>query len=110
MSLRNRVTLIGRTGKEIEVHTFENGNKSATVSLATSDFYINKAGEKVEDTQWHNLVFYGKLIDIMEKYVSKGKEIAIEGKLHYRQYEDKDGVKRLFTEIKVEELLLLSNS
>lgn len=109
MSLRNRVTLIGRTGKEVEIHTFENGNKRATVSLATSDFYINQAGEKVEETQWHTLIVYGKLIDIVEKYVPKGKEIAIEGKLQYRQYDDKDGNKRSITEIKVDEILLLSN-
>lgn len=109
MSLRNRVTLIGRTGKEVEIHTFENGTKRATVSLATSDYYTNQAGEKVEDTQWHTLVIFGKLVDILEKYVPKGKEIAVEGKLQYRQYDDKDGTKHYVTEIRVEELLLLSN-
>ena len=109
MSLRNRVTLIGRTGKEVEIHTFENGTKRATVSLATSDYYTNQDGEKVEDTQWHTLVIFGKLVDILEKYVPKGKEIAVEGKLQYRQYDDKDGTKRYVTEIRVEELLLLSN-
>ncbi|MGX9986031.1 single-stranded DNA-binding protein [Chryseobacterium sp. POL2] len=109
MSLRNRVTLIGRTGKDAEIHTFENGSKKASVSLATSDFYINQNGEKVEETQWHNLVAYGKVIDIIERYVPKGKEIAIEGKIMYRNYEDKDGVKRQITEIRVEEILLLSN-
>lgn len=109
MSLRNRVTLIGRTGKEVEIHTFENGTKRATVTLATSDYYTNQVGEKVEDTQWHTLVIFGKLVDIAEKYVPKGKEIAIEGKLQYRQYDDKDGAKRYITEIRVEELLLLSN-
>lgn len=109
MSLRNRVTLIGRTGKEVEIHTFESGTKRANVSLATSDFYINQNGEKVEETQWHNLVGYGKIIDILEKYVPKGKEIAIEGKIMYRNYEDKDRVKRQITEIRIEEILLLSN-
>ncbi|SFI05840.1 single-stranded DNA-binding protein [Halpernia frigidisoli] len=106
MSLRNKVSLIGRTGKEVEIINFEKG-KLAKVSLATSDFYTNALGEKVEETQWHNLVVNGKLADIMEKYVTKGKEIAVEGKIQYRTYDDKEGVKRYFTEIRVEELVLL---
>jgi len=106
MSLRNKVTLIGRTGKEVEIVNFENG-KLAKVSLATSDYYTNAAGEKVEETQWHNLSVGGKLADIMEKYVEKGKEIAVEGKIVYRSYDDKDGVKRYITEIRVDELVLL---
>ena len=106
MSLRNKVTLIGHTGKEVEIVNFEKG-KLAKVSLATNDYYTNSLGEKVEETQWHNLVFNGKLADIMEKYVQKGKEIAVEGKLVYRTYDDKDGQKRYITEIRVEELLLL---
>ncbi|WP_373710294.1 single-stranded DNA-binding protein [Kaistella sp.] len=106
MSLRNKVTLIGRTGKEVEIVQFENG-KLAKVSLATSDHYTNAIGEKVEETQWHNLVCNGKLADIMEKYVEKGKEIAVEGKVIYRTYDDKDGTKRYITEIRVMEILLL---
>lgn len=106
MSLRNKVTLIGRTGKEVEIVQFENG-KLAKVSLATSDHYTNALGEKVEETQWHHLVAHGKLADIMEKYVEKGKEIAVEGQIKYKTYEDKDGVKRNFTEIRVDELVLL---
>ena len=108
MSLRNKVTLIGRTGKEVEIVKFENG-KLAKVSLATTDHYTNALGEKVEETQWHNLVVNGKLADIMEKYVEKGKEIAIEGKVVYRTYDDKEGVKRYITEIRVEELVLLGS-
>ena len=106
MSLRNKVTLIGHTGKEVEIVNFEKG-KIAKVTLATNDYYTNSLGERVEETQWHNLVFNGKLADIMEKYVQKGKEIAVEGKLTYRTYDDKDGQKRFFTEIRVEELVLL---
>lgn len=106
MSLRNKVTLIGRTGKDVEIVKFENG-KLAKVSLATSDHYTNGLGEKVEETQWHNLVVNGKLADIMEKYVEKGKEIAVEGKITYRTYEDKNGEKRHYTEIRVDELVLL---
>ena len=106
MSLRNKVTLIGRTGKDVEIVKFENG-KLAKVGLATTDHYTNALGEKVEETQWHSLSAGGKLADIMEKYVEKGKEIAVEGKVIYRTYDDKDGVKRYITEIRVEELVLL---
>ena len=107
MSLRNRVTLIGHTGKEVEVINFEKGMK-ASVSLATNDFYTNAMGEKVEETQWHSLVAFGKTAEIMQKYVPKGKEIAVEGKLMYRSY-DKDGQKIYITEIRVEELVLLGS-
>ena len=106
MSLRNKVTLIGHTGKEVEIVNFEKG-KLAKVTLATNDYYTNTLGEKVEETQWHSLSAGGKLADIMEKYVEKGKEIAVEGKVIYRTYDDKDGVKRYITEIRVEELVLL---
>ncbi|MFA7617381.1 MAG: single-stranded DNA-binding protein [Moheibacter sp.] len=108
MSIRNKVTLIGRTGKEVEIVNFENG-KLAKVSLATSDYFTNAKGEKVEETQWHNLVAYGRTADIMEKYVEKGDEIAVTGKLTYRNYEDKEGMKRYFTEIRMDELVLLSS-
>lgn len=106
MSLRNKVSLIGHTGQEVEIINFEKG-KMAKVSLATNDYYTNAAGEKVEETQWHNLIFNGKLADIMEKYVQKGKEIAVEGKIQYKTYDDKDGIKRYNTEIRVEELVML---
>ncbi|MBD8017760.1 MULTISPECIES: single-stranded DNA-binding protein [Kaistella] len=106
MSLRNKITLIGRTGKDVEIVNFENG-KIAKVSLATSDHYTNSLGEKVEETQWHNLVVPGKLADIMEKYVDKGKEIAVEGKVQYKSWDDKSGAKHYMTEIRVEELVLL---
>lgn len=108
MSIRNKVTLIGRTGKEVEMVKFENG-QLAKVSLATSEHYTNAKGEKVEETQWHNLVCYGKTAEIMEKYVEKGKEIAVEGKIVYKTYDDKDGQKRYITEIRVEELVLLGS-
>ena len=107
MSLRNKVTLIGRTGKEVEIVNFEKGFL-AKVSLATSDFYTNAKGEKVEETQWHNLVAYGKTAEVMKNYVEKGDEIAVEGKVTYRNYEDKEGRKRYFTEIKMDNLILLS--
>ncbi|MGB6083457.1 single-stranded DNA-binding protein [Moheibacter sp.] len=108
MSLRNKVTLIGRTGKDVETVNFENGIL-AKVSLATSDHYTNAKGEKVEDTQWHNLVAFGKTAEIMQKYVEKGNEIAVEGKIVYRNYDDKDGQKRYITEIRVDELVMVGN-
>jgi len=109
MSLRNKVTLIGYTGKEVETVTFDNGTLKASVSLATNDYYTNAQGEKVQETQWHNLIAFGKTAEILEKYVPKGKEIAIEGKITYRSYDDKDGNKRYVTEIRIDELLLLGN-
>ena len=105
MSLRNKVTLIGRTGKDVEIVKFENG-KLAKVSLATTDHYTNALGEKVEETQWHSLSAGGKLADIMEKYVEKGKEIAVEGKVVYRSWDDRDGVKHDIGEVRVEEVVL----
>lgn len=107
MSLRNKVTLIGRTGKDVEIVDFGNGIL-AKVSLATSDHFTNGKGEKVEDTQWHNLVAFGKTAELMQKYVNKGDELAIEGKVTYRNFDDKEGQKRYMTEIKIDELVFLS--
>lgn len=109
MSLRNKVTLIGHTGKEVEIVNFENGGVKASVTLATNDYYTNAQGERVEDTQWHNLVAYGKIAEIMQKHLVKGKEVAIEGKLTYRNYDGPDGQKRYITEIRVEEIVLLGS-
>lgn len=108
MSLRNKVTLIGRTGKEVETVDFGSG-MLARVSLATTDHYTNAKGEKMENTQWHNLVAFGKNAEILEKYVQKGKEIAIEGRIIYRNFEDKDGNKRYSTEIRIDELVLVGS-
>ena len=105
--MRNKVTLIGNIGNAPEVKELTGGKKVAKFSLATNETYKNKAGEKITDTQWHNLVAWGKTADIIEKYVKKGSEIAIEGKLLNRNYTDKDGVKRYVTEIQVNELVML---
>jgi len=104
-SLRNSVQLIGRLGKDPEVKTF-NSSKKASFSIATSDSYKNQKGEKVEDTQWHNIVMWGKLAGIAEKYLKKGKEIAIEGKLIHRVYES-NGEKKYMTEINVNDMVML---
>ena len=105
-SLRNSVKLIGRLGKDPEVKTFGE-KKKAAFSIATSDSYKNQKGEKVEDTQWHNLVIWGKLADVAGKYLKKGSEVAIEGKLIHRVYETDKGEKRYITEISVNELEML---
>ena len=106
-ALRNKVQLIGRLGQDPEIMSFEDGNKMAKFSIATDDSYKDKNGEKVERTQWHNVVVRGGLVNIVENYVTKGKEIAIEGKLTHRSYDDKDGNKRYTTEVVCNELLLL---
>jgi single-strand DNA-binding protein len=106
-NLRNKVNLIGNLGNNPEVKVFESGKKMVRLSLATSENYKNTNGEKVEETQWHNLVAWGKTADIAEKYLQKGSELAIEGKLTYRSYEDKNGEKKYITEIVVNELMML---
>ncbi len=106
-TLRNKVQLIGNLGKDPEIITLESGKKLAKFSLATNDSYKNAEGEKVTQTDWHNLIAWGKTAEIVEKYVTKGKEIAIEGKLTSRSYETKEGEKRYVTEIVVNELLML---
>ena len=106
-TLRNKVQLIGRLGKDPEIVTFKDGNKMAKFSMATDDSYKDKAGNKVERSYWHNIVIKGGLVNIVENYVAKGKEIAVEGKLTNRSYDTKEGEKRYVTEILVNELLLL---
>ena len=106
-TLRNKVQLIGHVGNDPEIKTFDGEKKLVNFTLATNESYKNDKGEKVEETQWHKLVAWGKTADIIEKYVAKGKEIAIEGKLTHRNYEDKNGEKRYFTEVVVNDVLLL---
>lgn len=106
-TLRNNVQLIGRLGNEPEVHTFESGTKKASFSLATNDVYYNNKGERVEETQWHQVVAWGKKVEIIESFLKKGSEIAVQGKLATRSYETKSGEKRYVTEINLNELLML---
>ncbi|MEM9647023.1 MAG: single-stranded DNA-binding protein [Bacteroidota bacterium] len=106
-SLRNKVQLIGNLGNDPEVVILESGSKLAKFSVATNETYKNTEGEKVTDTQWHNVVAWGKTAEIAENYLVKGKEVAIEGKLINRSYETKEGEKRYVTEIKCNELLML---
>lgn len=106
-TMKNQVQLIGNVGQEPTITNLDSGKKVARLSLATNENYKNAKGEKRTDTQWHNLVAWGKTAEIIEKYVDKGKEIAIVGKLSSRSYEDNEGVKRYVTEIVVNEILLL---
>ena len=106
-TLRNKVQLIGNVGNEPEITNLESGKKVAKFSIATNEFYKDSKGEKQQDTQWHNIVAWGKIAEIVEKYVGKGKEVALEGKLTSRSYETKEGEKRYVTEVVVDEILLL---
>jgi len=106
-TLRNKVQLIGNLGNQPEVITLESGKKLAKFTMATNESYKNAKGEKITDTQWHNIIAWGNTAQIIEQYVNKGEELAIEGKLTSRSYDDKDGNKRYITEIVVNELLML---
>lgn len=106
-TLRNKVQLIGHPGADPESKTMENGNKLVKFSMATNDSYKNAKGEKINETQWHNIVVWGKTAELAEKFVKKGKEIGIEGKLNSRSYEDAEGHKKYITEVVAHELLLL---
>jgi single-strand DNA-binding protein len=106
-SLKNRVQLIGHVGQEPEVKTLEGGKKLANISIATNEVYYKENGDKVEQTDWHRVTAWGKTAEIIEKYVTKGKELAITGKLSTRSYDDKNGEKRYITEIIANEILLI---
>ena len=106
-SLRNKVQLIGNLGKKPEVKKTDAGKKLVKFSVATNEIYTNVKGEKVKETQWHNVIAWGKVADVAEKYLDKGVEIALEGKLITKDYLDKEGNKKYVTEIQVNELLLL---
>jgi single-strand DNA-binding protein len=108
-ALRNKVQLIGNLGNVPEVKNTENGKKLARFSVATNESYRNAKGEKVTDTQWHSLVAWGKVAEIAEKFLNKGSEVAVEGKLIHRNYTDKEGNKKYVSEVQVNELLLLGS-
>ncbi len=106
-ALKNKVQLIGNLGNATEIKTTEGGKKLARFSMATNESYRNAQGEKITETQWHNLIAWGKVADIAEKFLVKGSEVAIEGKLINRNYTDKDGIKKYVTEVQVNEVLML---
>ena len=106
-TLRNKVQLIGNLGNNPEIVNLESGKKIAKFSIATNESYKNASGEKVTDTQWHNVVAWNKTAEIIEKYLVKGSEVAIDGKLTSRSYETKEGEKKYITEIVCNELVML---
>jgi single-strand DNA-binding protein len=106
-ALRNRVQLIGNLGQDPEITVLEKGNKLARFTIATNETYRNGSGEKVTDTQWHQVVAWGKTADIVESYLNKGKEVAVEGKLIHRQYDNAEGQRKYVTEVRCTELLML---
>lgn len=108
-NLNNNVRLIGRLGMDPEVKELNSGKKLAKFSIATSDTYKDEEGKRVSDTQWHNLVVWGKQAEIAGKYLKKGSEVAVDGKLTSRSYTDKEGVKRYVTEIVINEFLMLGS-
>ena len=109
-ALKNKVQLIGNLGNAPEVRNTETGKKLVRFSVATNEQYKNAKGERVTETQWHNLIAWGKVADIAEKFLLKGTEVAIEGKLVNRNYMDKEGNKKYITEIQVTELLMLGKA
>jgi single-strand DNA-binding protein len=106
-AMKNSVQLIGHVGQEPEIKTFDGGKKVANITMATNEVYYKENGDKVEKTEWHKVKAWGKTAEIIEKYVTKGKEIAIGGKLTYSDYLDKNGDKRYVTEIVANDILLL---
>jgi single-strand DNA-binding protein len=108
-SLSNRVTLIGNLGQDPETRTIETGKKVVHFTLATKEGYKNSDGQKVSETTWHNIVAWNGLADVAGKYLKKGKEVAVEGRIVYRTYEDKKGGTKNITEIVLSDLMLLRN-
>ena len=108
-TLKNRVTLIGNLGQDPETKTTETGKKVTHFTLATDDGYKNSEGQKISETTWHNIVAWNGLADIAGKYLKKGKQVAVEGRIVYRSYEDKKGVTKSITEIVLNDLVLLRN-
>ena len=106
-SMKNKVQLIGNLGNDPEVKTIGNGKTLAKMRLATSEVYKNDKGERITETQWHDVVAWGKQAEIAGQYLKKGSEVMIEGKLMYHEYTGKDGVKRMQTEIQVSSLMMM---
>jgi len=107
MRTLNKVMLIGRLGKDPEVQRFESGTVKASFPLATNEVYTDRNGNKVENTDWHNIVMWRGLATVAEKYLRKGKLIYVEGKVKTRSWEDREGNKRYITEIEVQDMSML---
>jgi len=105
-TIRNQVVLIGNLGKDPEITNFDSGSRNAKFSLATNESYKNESGETITETQWHNIIVWGKRVNLVEKFLKKGNEVCITGKITYRIYEDKEGAKKNITEIKADEIVM----
>lgn len=106
-TIRNSITLIGNLGQDPEMKRLDNGNVLTTISLATNDVYRNNKGDKITDTQWHNCIAWGKTAEVMQNLLKKGKEVAVRGKLIYRNWEDKNGIKRYTPQVVINEFVLV---
>ena len=105
----NKVILIGNLGKDPEVRTLDSGVKVANFSLATTESYKNRNGERVENTEWHNIVLWRGLAEVADTYLKKGNQVYIEGKIRTRSWDDKDGNKRYTTEILADNMTMLGS-
>ena len=108
MSGINKVILVGYLGKDPEIRTFENGTKRASFSLATTEYRKDKDGNRIEVTEWHNIVMWRNLAELAEKYLTKGRQIYVEGRLRTRSWDDANGVKRYITEVETNTFTFLS--
>ena len=108
-TLINNVQLIGNLGKNVELKKFDSGSKKASFSLATTESFKNTKGEYVKNTQWHNIVAWGRNAELMSKALEKGTRVAINGTISYRTYEDKAGQTRTVTEILVSDFMRMSS-
>jgi len=109
-NLRNQVQLIGRLGADPEMSEFSTGNKKVHMSVATSETYKNKSGERVTETQWHNVIAWNGNANYAKAYLSKGTEVMIQGKLSSRKYDDKNGTTRYITEVVADQMLILQKN
>lgn len=109
-TIKNSVHLVGNVGKEVQLLSFDNGNKKASLIMATNEYYTNTKGEKVKQTDWHHLVAWGKTAEEMATSLFKGNEIAIHGKINNRTYVDKTGSTKYITEIVVSEFLKITKA
>lgn len=107
MASVNKAIIVGNLGKDPEVRYLPSGDAVANITVATSSKYKNKAGEMVEETEWHRISFFGKLAEVVGQYLKKGSPVYVEGKIKTRKYTDKDGVEKYSTDIVASEMQML---
>lgn len=103
----NKVILVGNLGRDVEIRYTSSGTAVATLSLATTDVWTDKGGQKQEKTEWHRVVLWGKTAETLQEYLLKGRQIYVEGRLQTRQWDDRDGNKRYTTETRADRVVLL---